>query len=223
MIPKLFQTLFFSAAGLVLFGCYPQEIESVRELTSVVTHYDEDYDFGSKSTYFLVDSLALYTNIEDPDISEEEILAFQEVVMSEIAAQLEARGFTRLTETQAEATPPDLVVTAAAIATLQDGTAWYPGGGWWWWGYPPGWGWDPWWGWYYPPGWGGYPVYYSYTTGSLLMFIADYENADQIIDDMVPLEWNGAINGLLNNDPTEARIRELIAQAFEQSPYLGTN
>ena len=97
-------------------------------------------------------------------------------------------GYTRITEVDT-ANPPDLLLTAAAISVTTVSVGW-------WYPYYPGWGW----GWYksadasrgedywyrypgyYPPGWGwgGVPYYSSYTTGTLLMEMANPDDTREI-------------------------------------------
>lgn len=212
------------AIGLsfLLTACYPDKIDFASELDLVATSYDQEFDFASKQTYYLVDSLALNTNVENADIDPEELERVEGIIFSEVEAQMSMAGYTRLNDDEAE-NGVDLVLTASAFIVENNGSAWIPGGGWWWWGYPPGWGWGPGWGWYYPPGWGGYPVYFSYTTGTLILFVSDYngaENGDGEIGENVPLVWQGAADGYLNNQVSDARLRGFIDQMWEQSPYF---
>jgi len=66
-------------------------------------------------------------------------------------------------------------------------------------------------------------VYFSYTTGTLILFVSDYngaENGDGEIGENVPLVWQGAADGYLNNRVSDGRLRGFIDQMWEQSPYF---
>ena len=89
----------------------------------------------------------------------------------------------------------------------------------WWWGYPGYWGpgyWGDWGYWYYP-----YPVYYSYSTGSLLADLINLE-APQGADQKLPVIWNAFMSGLLSGSAQidVALTVRAVDQAFVQSPYL---
>ena len=44
-----------------LSGCYPEGAEYVEELDLVLTNYDDSYDFSSKTTYAMPDSIIKIT------------------------------------------------------------------------------------------------------------------------------------------------------------------
>jgi hypothetical protein len=74
---------------------------------------------------------------------------------------------------------------------------------------------------YYPYYYGWcYPVAYSYETGSFLIVMRD--NADSTLS--TEALWVAGINGALEGSTSASltsRLNDGIAQAFEQSPYLG--
>jgi hypothetical protein len=113
------------------------------------------------------------------------------------------------------------VVIPSAVLARNSGAVWYPG---YWGGYYPGFGWGWGGGWYYPPGYGGYWSTYSYTTGTVLINLADYDSYYEGEDDQryIEIEWEVAIDGLFNGVNVN-KIDELVKQAFEQSPYLKSN
>ncbi|MCU7552295.1 hypothetical protein OCK74_24460, partial [Chitinophagaceae bacterium LB-8] len=55
--------------GLTLGGCYPKGAEYVEELDIVYTNFNPDFDFKSKTTYALPDSVVKISGdaLNDPD------------------------------------------------------------------------------------------------------------------------------------------------------------
>lgn len=105
---------------------------------------------------------------------------------------------------------PDVLVTPAAMSTTTFFYSyWYD----WWYG-----GWyGGYWGWYYPP----YYTVSSYTTGSVIITMAD-PNLESAINKS-PTIWISAANGLVTGYNDVDRVVTAINQAFVQSPYLKTN
>jgi len=210
-----------------LFGCYPGGPEYTNQYNIVLTRYDKDYNFASKKTYYMIDTIAYISNIKDPDYTEAEKEAWESALFNSIEENMNSRDYTRLDSAQAVVTPPDLVVLASTIGIKNSGTVWMPPPGWWGGYYPgyPGGGWGPGYGWWYPPGWwGGYPVSYSYSTGTVIILMADEETSGTgDLEDLVALEWNAVIDGLLSGVIDASSIDKKIDQAFIQSPYLQSN
>ena len=95
-------------------------------------------------------------------------------------------------------------VHVAALATT---TTWVSGGCYYgYWSY-----WYPYYGWCYP-------TYYTYTTGTILIVMA---NPNKSGDDKGV--WIAGLNGVLSGSTsnTSSRLNNNIDQAFSQSPYLG--
>jgi hypothetical protein len=105
---------------------------------------------------------------------------------------------------------PDVLVTPSVMSsTTYYYSYWY---NWWYGGYYGGY-----WGWYYPP----YYTVSSYTTGSLIITMAD-PNVESVINQS-PAVWVSAANGLVTGYNDVDRVVTAINQAFVQSPYLKTN
>jgi len=210
-----------AAMAILLSGCYPGGPEYVSDYSLVVTDYDPDFNFGSKKTYYMPDTVDFQTN--DPDISDERVREFEELMLSTVASNMTDRNYTRIDISSPEA--PDLVVTIAAIYVKNTGVAWYPPPGWGWWGgyYPPGWGWGPGYGWGYP-GW--YPVGYSYSTGTVLIHMGDPNDTEEI-DGITTAKvvWVAGLDGLLSSSVSNNQegVRRGIDQAYTQSPYIQSN
>lgn len=210
-------------AGIVfvLAGCYPGGAEYTSDTDIVVTDYNPDYNFESIETYFLADSVQYVQDGEDQEGD-----LFPDLV-DEFERQFDNLGWTRLDSSDANGPEPDVTIVMSIIKNTNYNVysyPWYPGWGWgWYWkssnetAYYPYYGY----GWYYPY----YPTYVtSYETGTVFWRLFDPENVDED-DEIIQVEWMGAINGLVGSSTqtTRDRIEKGIEQAFTQSPYLSGN
>ena len=181
------------------------------------TIYDTDFNFSGADTYAMPDTVLHIVKEGEEDKVDH---SFDELFLSTVRTNMTSAGYTEIALDTANLSDVVLLVTAASSS--QSGAIWNSG----WWG---GWGWWPGWG-YYPPGYpgypgypgGGYPVYYSYSVGSLLITMVDPYETD-IEEKTFVFPWLAAVNGLLKGSSGEKRITDGINQAFEQSPYLSTN
>lgn len=200
--------------AVLMAGCYPEGPEYVEDLDVVYTTYDKEYDFQAANTYAMPDKIVVDAERDNngdwipeymPDAAAEPILAH-------IEAQMTANGWTRLPN-DLGGNPDedaDVVVTPAAMkSTTYFYTYWYD---WWYGGY-----WGGYWGWYYPP----YYTVSSYTTGSMIIVMADPHAASPI--NQTQASWVGVANGLFTGNYDFNRVKNGIDQAFEQSPYLKIN
>jgi len=218
--------LVFPMGIALLDGCYPNDSISVSETDIVMTAYYDSVDFTTLKTYFMSDTVY---PVRD-DTADHSLIDHNNLIVQTIEDNMAKYGYTRVDESY-EGTP-DISISNVAIAVTTVSVGW-------WYPYYPGWGWG--WGWYkssretnyyypgypgyYPPGyWGGYPYYSSYTTGTLLMRMAnplDIRIVDG--DTVVPIYWAGAINGVLSSGSDASRITTGINQAFTQSPEIKSN
>jgi hypothetical protein len=205
---KRISFIVFTISVILLWGCYPQGPDYIEELDVVLTNHKDDYDFSSKSTYAMPDSIVRITGNmledEEPEFIPDETA---QSILARIASNMDALGYTRVDLGD----DPDLLMV---VASWEVTTVYYYYDYWYWWygGYYPGWGW----GGYYPP------VYVdSYSTGTLFMSLIDKEivggNGNPIS------QWSGACNGILTGYYDANRVGNLINKAFDQSPYLKTN
>jgi len=198
--------------GAFLWSCSPDSgLNAISDYDVVVTTYVPGADYGGIRTYVVPDTVAL---IIDPDDAYPDTIGrdLEVLILSKVAEQLDLLGYEAGPDTGS--TPPDILVPVAVTTTEYSGTYWeyYPG-----WGhYYPWWGWGGW-GYWYP-----YPVSYTYSTGTIFIDMLDLRNADPE-EELVPVVWNEAFNGLLGDTPhgRDERIVAGIEQAFTQSPYLG--
>ncbi len=217
----------FIGSSLYFQGCYPDNTLTYQETDIALTGYYDSVDFQLILTYYMPDTVFPYSDDTTNIVPVEN----QDVILNQIAVNMQNYGYTRVYP--GDITPePDVMVNASAIVTTTVSVGW-------WYPYYPGWGWG-WYYWkkspeetnyyyypgYYPPGWGwgGVPYYSSYTTGTLMVEMAnpeDYRVNDG--DTVVPLYWAGGLNGVLSGSSDVSRITGEIDQLFTQSPYLDHN
>jgi hypothetical protein len=194
-----------AAPILLLAGCYPQGPEYVEDTDIVYTTYEETYDFDATTTYAMPDQIVVDVKVDDGDTTYEYMAdKFATPILEKIKQNMEARGWSLV---DIEDDPNLTVMPAGLSSTTYYYSYWYD----WWYG--------GWYGWYYPP----YYTVSSYTTGTLIIVIADpSQAADSPINRSQAL-WVGAINGLAGYNYDITRLTAGVDQAFAQSPYLTTN
>jgi hypothetical protein len=191
-------------------GCYPERsIDNTAEFASVTTLVDTTANFATVTRYAMPDTV-LYLPAGDEEVP----FAIQNSILTQVRQNLTALGWQE--EANPRVNPVDVFVTA--IITTADYIFYYYD----WWYY---WGWYPYWPlsyspsstYYYPPYW----YAYSYTTGTVVISMIDAAGAG-ISDNLVPLVWSAAVNGVLSDVSTNVSIAlQGIDRAFAQSPYLG--
>ena len=199
------------AAALILHSCYPGGPSYYSDMDIVLTNYEEDFNFSGIQTYFMPDTVL---DLADPDGEEEPVKGdLDDYTLEQIETNLAAMGWTKMNLDEIdESNQPDIIVVTHKLITRTSGAIYYPPTypGYPWYG---GWG-----GWY--GGWGGYgyPVYYSYSTGTLIIDM--YDPATTETDDVGPV-WKGVLDGLLSNSRPdhEVRIERGVAQCFKQPPF----
>ena len=214
MIKKLFYLLIVSIAA-EQWGCYPKGAEYIDEVDIVYTNYSSEFDFISKKTYAIPDSVIKITgdNFLDPDGDGKPQFmspANAAVILTQINKNMQDYGWTRVDKND----NPDVILLASTNTTTNlyyyyDWSYW----GWYYPGYYPGWGWG--YGWYYPP------YVTGYRSGSIFVQMVDHHSATPTIEN-VPVVWNCIINGLAEGGSASisARTQKGIDKAFSQSPYL---
>lgn len=205
---RFFKFLILPAiSGLLLAGCYPSGPDFTEDLDVVYTNFDDQFDFVSRNTYSMPDEIVTDVQITNSGDTIYEYMkpVYADQILARIDANMASLGWTKV---DISADPDVLLMPAGISSTTYFYSYWY---GWWYGGYYGGWG------WYYPP----YYTVSSYTTGSLVMTLAD-PNIDSPIN-RSPTAWIGAMNGLLSGYGDINRVLDGIDKAFEQSPYLKTN
>jgi len=201
-------TLGITWLALTAMACYPdRSVDSTTEFASVTTLFDKEASFETVTKYALPDTVLYVPKLED-----EVPAATQAAILTSIRTNLNKLGWTEVTNPRTTAVD----VYVVATVTSETSTYWV-----YWWDY---WGWYPYWpvgwtgasaSWYYPGYW--YP--YSYTTGTVLIGMADARPT--VTDGKIPLMWSAGVNGVLADQGTNVSIATAaIDQAFQQSPYL---
>ena len=188
-------------AALALSSCYPDYGLTVTDYDAVATYHKPDQDFGGYQTFYLIDTVQ---HPLPPGTSDDITRAYDKTILTSVEKNLEAVGYVKT----ADRLTADLVIQVSM--TRQDYMVYYGWGGYWGWG----WGWPG----YYPPVYG-----YSYTTGTIVVDMVDRLRSDE--SDEAQSIWMAIMQGLAGQttaSQTDQRIRNGIAQAFIQSPYLGT-
>jgi hypothetical protein len=193
----LFFLMFLSAAVVVLQSCYPYDDQTPANSDVVATFYEEGTNFANLVNYAMSDTIYTFGTGSDNLVPNDDISSSNaNAILNSIKSNLANYGFVDKTST-----PADADVFVAAIVTS---STWVSGGcygGYWSYWYP-----------YY--GWC-YPVAYTYTTGTLLIVMAEKEtNSTKGV-------WVAGCNGVVSSTVTTSRINSDINQAFQQSPYLG--
>jgi len=210
LIFRLLLILAGLSAALFLWSCYPDGgFSSLGDYDVVVSQYDPEIDFTTYQTYVMPDSVV---HIIDEGREDEITHKFDDQILTALRDNMANIGYTEVDTTQ----NPNVSLLVYVNSKTRTGWSYYPGyGGWWgWWGYYP-----PYWG----PGYGGWAVPYEYTTGTLAWEMIDNSSFNPA-DSTYKAVWGAAILGFLDDTDTNIKYRlsRDIDQAFNQSPYLGS-
>jgi hypothetical protein len=202
-----FKMLLTVIAGVFLLGCYPDGPDYTEDLDVVYTTYNDTYDFGGQATYAMPNKIVIDIEIDNADTTYVYMKdAFAKPILDAIDANMSQLGWVKADIS----TEPDVVLTPGVFTnTTYFYSYWYD----WWYG-----GWyGGWYGWYYPP----YYTVSSYTTGSLIIALAD--PTEDTPTGRNQAKWLSVANGLYSGAYDVDRVLKTIDQAFAQSPYLKTN
>jgi hypothetical protein len=196
---------------------YPN-FEDLTYKPIVATSHDSTANFGSYETYYMSDRLTLIGDNPSDTLVDNSV---GDQIVDAIKTNMANRGYTRV----ANSANADIGVNNAII-TITTTVVSYPPS--YWWGYP-GYGgcYYGYCGGYYPtyPYYGyGYALTYTYSTGSLMIQMADLKNVDTT-NHRINIIWTNFNTGVLSTY-TSTNISaavDAVNQAFTQSPYLKTN
>lgn len=203
-----------AALPLILAACYSGGPDYVDDIDVVYTTYDDKFDFAGKNTYAMPDKIVVDAEKDDNGnwIPEYMTQAIADPILDYIELNMAAKGWTRLPN-MVDGSPDenaDVVLTPAALkSNAYFYSYWYD---WWYGAY-----WGGYWGWYYPP----YFTDSTYTTGSIILVMADPNIGSPINESQA--SWIAVANGLFTGNYNFNRVKAGIDQAFAQSPYLKTN
>jgi len=200
--------LALTVAVIGMWGCYPGSV-TVSELDTVLTIYEDKEDFSRFKTYHMPDTIIAVG--EEGDYESK----YDQQILDQVRKNLVALGYQSVSTIDSadivvllEKSNSELLVGWNPCPTCWCGYwCWYPG--WGWGGYNP----------YYPGG----GVVYSYPIGTIFINMFDNTGVEMPMTAIAP--WVGSFNGLISGSDSQilARVDNAIDQAFEQSPYLGTN
>jgi hypothetical protein len=210
--------LFVSVAILAFASC--RKVPNVESLTYqfiVATNHDSTANFSNYKKYYMSDKLTLIGDDANDSVVDGSI---GDPIVAAIGTNMANRGFTRVSSPDSA----DVGINTAVIKVTTT-VVYYPP--YYWWGYP-GYG-----GCYYGYCGGYYPYYpyygygytqaYSYTTGSLMLQMADLVNVDTV-NHKIRILWTNFNTGVLGS--TSGNVTgavNAVNQAFTQSAYLKTN
>jgi len=195
-----------------LAACYPYDTnKSAADYDITITQFDKKANFFPQppqpppgTTYYLVQEVHHITSGQPDTIP----TTYDDLILKLVADNFNALQYQPINT--APTPPPDpqpnFIITVAATTSTYYG--YYYGG---WWGYD------------YCYCYGGYYPYmqpYSFTTGTILIDMADTSQVD-VGNKTAQIIWGCAINGLLDSGAATTRITNQINQCFNQSPYLG--
>jgi hypothetical protein len=183
-------------------ACYPDQYDDYL-YESVLTLYDTSAansgDFSTATTYSLADSVVhLVPPGEDDDVTR----LYDQAILDRIRFNMDAAGYAEVIN------PANADLTLLTFATS---STYY--------GYVYDY-WCTYYGWYYTYscGYPGYWYAYEYTTGTLMISMADNR---AVANNMAPLIWFAGMNGLMGGADATL-ITTVIDLAFAQSPYIET-
>ncbi len=213
---RLWLPLAIAACLATLTSCAPESaFENAYDYDIVVTLYDKSADYGSIVTYLMPDSVVHFQDPDNPGkpLSHE----YDDLILERVEYNLEAIGYTR--ETDPGNRDPDIYVLVSATSSQ-----WYAAS----YSWLPRWGWWPYWpgssaDWIFVGPYYGHGAVYDFTTGTLLIDMADNRDLEEGEDP--PGIWTAAMNGILTDESSNVpqRLVDFIDRAFHQSPYLGAD
>jgi hypothetical protein len=198
-----------------LAGCYPKGAEYYEELDLVYTNYSNTYDFATKKTYAISDSVIKITgeHFDNPNGNGKPSFVnpiYANNIVAELKKNMNAYGWTLVNKNS----NPDVIMLSSVNTTTT--IYYYYDWAYWGWYYP---GYNPGWGWYYPGSY--YPAYATgYRSGSL--FVQMVDGKGRLPGENIPVAWSFIFNGLAEGDAAtiNSRITSGIGKAFAQSTYL---
>lgn len=194
-----------------MWACKPRGPEYIDELDLVYTNHDANFDYKSRTTFSLPDSIVKITGDRLTDTTKDVTFldnVYAAPILASIRSNMISRGWKEVKKDE----NPD-VVLLPSVTTTTNIYYYYSYYYYWGWYYP----YYPYGGWYYPY----YPTTVtSYRTGSLFIQMSSPKTLTPT--DQVPVVWTAIFNGMLEGGTSyvTSRVQSSINQAFIQSPYL---
>ncbi|MBO5920382.1 MAG: DUF4136 domain-containing protein [Bacteroidales bacterium] len=183
----------------------PDGLDETQDQILTIARKTDAVDFTKFNSFAITDSITAVDNGKKVRFND----ATADLIIAQVVRNMNLYGYTQVQPDE----NPDLLVDLAYIQRTNNYM--YPGywSDWdWWWnwyGYP-WWGWDP----YYPYQ---MPVFISsYTTGSIVIEVADVVNV--ATESTVPVVWHGLIREILNTNHTQQELLSAIDEVFAILP-----
>ena len=203
---KLIKLSLLLLVGILAVSCtWGSRVDETREQVLTLAYKSSDADFSAFKTYAITDSITVINNGTKTRVKDSQT----EMILAQIEKCMNGCGYTLVATTNT----PNLLVDVSYIQLTN--TSVYPGSwndwGWWWDSY------------FYP--WHSWNTYYpyhmpnvvsSYTTGSIIIDIADVTNVAK--DSTVPIVWHGLVRSILDYNHTQAQILAAINEVFTILP-----
>ena len=183
----------------------PDGLDETQDQILTIARKTDAVDFTKFNSFAITDSITAVDDGKKVRISD----ATSDLIIAQVVRNMNLYGYTQVQPDE----NPDLLVDLAYIQRTN--TYMYPGywtdWDWWWnWNGYPWWGWDP----YYPYQ---MPVFISsYTTGSIVIEVADVVNV--ATESTVPVVWHGLIREILNSNHTQQELLSAIDEVFAILP-----
>ena len=193
--------------GALVSACSwgPGGLDETRDQILTIAHKTDAVDFTKFSSFAITDSITVVNDGMKVRLSD----ATANLIIAQVVRNMNLYGYTQVQPDE----NPDLLVDLAYIQRTN--TYMYPGywsdWDWWWdWNGYPWWGWDP----YYPYQ---MPAFVSsYTTGSIVIEVADVVNV--ATESTVPVVWHGLVREILNGSHTQQELLSSIDEVFAILP-----
>ena len=199
--------VFIAFVGALVSACSwgPGNLDETRDQILTIARKTDAVDFTKFSSFAITDSITVVNDGMKVRLND----ATANLIIAQVVRNMNLYGYTQV---QADE-DPDLLVDLAYIQRTN--TYMYPGywsdWDWWWdWNGYPWWGWDP----YYPYQ---MPAFVSsYTTGSIVIEVADVVNV--ATESTVPVVWHGLVREILNGSHTQQELLSSIDEVFAILP-----
>jgi Domain of unknown function (DUF4136) len=205
---KIIKLALFAIVSAAVVSCNwgPGALDETQDQILTAAYKSETANFSKFQTYAITDSLSVVYNGKKFRLQNDTT----DLIIAQVVQNMNKNGYKQV----AASANPNLVVDVSYIQSTN--TTVYPG----YWN-----DWDWWWNYYYYPWDSWYPYYpyhmpvyaSSYTTGSVIIEVADMVNVTT--ESSVPIVWHGLIRSILSkNNYTQAKLLASINEVFTILP-----
>jgi hypothetical protein len=204
-IKRLVIALFVGTLMVTSCNWGPNALDETRDQILTAAYKQDTVNFAQFQSYAITDSVTVIYHRKKFRVSNDTTSQ----IIAQVVQNMNKNGYTQVETTD----NPNLLVDISYIQRTN--TVVYAGS----WN-----DWDWWWNSYYYPwsGWYSYYPYYiptyasSYTTGSLVIELANMTNVST--NKNIPIVWHGVIREILNGDHTQSELIASINEVFTILP-----